>query len=204
MPAPRPRSSLRYWHPHMSGRGRACSARRANDANGIVRMEAAIAASYIGTKDAFDAMLDVLKHPRGGHLAYAITLLPRHRARCGRYWEGNPQLRRRRLLKEANRDARSFKEPPPTAAEAQFDSQPNLKLVNISCVPERMLFTVTQFAVTAGQPVKIVFTNADATDHNLVVVQPDALAEVGMAANDMAKDPRNANSDFIPAREAAT
>jgi putative heme-binding domain-containing protein len=62
-----------------------------------------------------------------------------------------------------------------------------------------MLFTLKQFAVTAGQPVKIVFTNPDATDHNLVVVKPDALAEVGMAANEMAKDPRNANSDFVPA-----
>ena len=62
-----------------------------------------------------------------------------------------------------------------------------------------MLFTVKQFAVTAGQPVKIVFTNPDATDHNLVIVKPDALAEVGMAANEMAKDPQNANSDFVPA-----
>jgi putative heme-binding domain-containing protein len=61
-----------------------------------------------------------------------------------------------------------------------------------------MLFTVKQFAVTAGQPVKIVFTNPDATDHNLVIVKPEALAEVGMAANEMAKDPRNANSDFVP------
>ena len=68
----------------------------------------------------------------------------------------------------------------------------------ISCIPERMLFTVSQFAVKPGQPVKVVFTNPDATDHNLVLVKPDALAEVGMAGNEMAKDPRNANSDFIP------
>jgi putative heme-binding domain-containing protein len=61
-----------------------------------------------------------------------------------------------------------------------------------------MLFTVKQFAILAGQPVKIVFSNPDATDHNLVIVKPDALAEVGMAANEMAKDPRNANSDFVP------
>ena len=44
-----------------------------------------------------------------------------------------------------------------------------------------MLFTVDQFAVTTGQPVKLVFTNPDATDHNLVIVKPDALEEVGMA-----------------------
>src|SRR5947208_2370708 len=62
-----------------------------------------------------------------------------------------------------------------------------------------MLFTVKQIVVTTGQPVKIVFSNPDATDHNLVIVKPDALAEVGMAANEMAKDPKNANSDFVPA-----
>ena len=51
---------------------------------------------------------------------------------------------------------------------------------------------------TTGQPVKIVFRNADATDHNLLFVRPGAVAEVGMAANEMAKDPKNANSDFHP------
>jgi len=62
-----------------------------------------------------------------------------------------------------------------------------------------MRYTVSQFAVTTGQPVKIVFTNPDATDHNLVIVKPGALEEVGMAANAMARDPKFANSDFIPA-----
>ena len=60
------------------------------------------------------------------------------------------------------------------------------------------MYTVKQFAVTTGQPIKLVFVNPDATDHNLVIVQPDALEEVGMAANEMARDPKNANSDFIP------
>ena len=39
--------------------------------------------------------------------------------------------------------------------------------MKMSCVPERMLFTVKQFAVKTGQRVKVVFTNPDATDHNL-------------------------------------
>ena len=164
-------------------------------------MEAAIAASYIGTKDALDAMLDVLKHPRDGHLAYAITCSLGSRT-LRPHWEGNPDIQRRQHPASQPTARRSINEPTPTASEAQFDSQPNLKIVNISCQPERMLFTVKQFAVTTGQPVKIVFTNPDATDHNLVVVKPDALAEVGMAANEMAKDPQNANSDFIPADEA--
>jgi putative heme-binding domain-containing protein len=186
---------LRYWHPHMSDAADLLR-RSANDPNGIVRMEAVIAASYLGSKEAFEAALDVLKHPREGHLAYAVTsALGSNTLRP--YWEGNPRYGIARLLKEANREL-VIKEPPPTAGQAQFDSQSNLKRVDISCVSERMLFNVTQFAVTVGQPVKIVFTNADATDHNLLVVRPGALAEVGMAANEMARDPRNANSDFIP------
>lgn len=186
---------LRYWHRHMPD---AISLLRksANDPNGIVRMEAAIAASYIGSKEALDAMLDVFKHPRGGHLDYAITCaLGSHTLKP--HWEGNPNYSIAKLLKQSARHD-ELQEPAPTVSEAEFDNQKNVKVVKISCIPERMLFTIEQFTATTGQPVKLVFTNPDATDHNLVIVKPDALAEVGMAANDMAKDPRNANSDFIP------
>ncbi len=186
---------LRYWHDEMPD-AIALLRQAANDANGIVRMEAAIAASYIGTREAFEAMLDVFKHPRGGHLQYAIACsLGSHTLRP--FWENDPKGDIAKLLKQSSR-IDEFKEPTPSASQAQFDGQKNLKLVKVSCIPERMLFDVKQIAVTPGQPVKIVFTNPDATDHNLVFVKPGALAEVGMAANEMAKDPRNANSDFIP------
>ncbi|QDT53735.1 Auracyanin-A precursor [Caulifigura coniformis] len=186
---------LRYWHPQFDDVADLIRA-SANDPNGIVRMEAAIATSYIGTKPTFDAMLDVLKHPREGAMGYAITsALGSHTLRA--LWEGNSSYDVARILAQAAR-ARVIREPKPTAAEAAFDRKPGLKQVSISCVPERMLFTVTDFAVMPGQPVKLTVRNADATDHNLVIVKPDALAEVGMAANEMAKDPRNAASDFIP------
>jgi putative heme-binding domain-containing protein len=186
---------LRYWHSHLPDCVELIRA-AANDSSGLVRMEAAIAASYIGTKEALDAMLDVLKHPRGGHLAYAITC-SLGSAPLRRHWEGNAAYNVTSILRASSR-TQPLREPTPTASEAQFDSQPNLKAIIVSCQAERMLFTVKQFAVMAGQPVKIVFTNPDATDHNLVIVKPDALAEVGIAANEMAKDPRNANSDFVP------
>ncbi len=186
---------LRYWHPHLQDAA-VLLRKAANDSNGIVRMEAAIAASYVGSPEALDALLDIFKHPRGKHLDYAIrcalgsrTLKP--------LWEGNPKYQVAKLLKDLTPQD-DFREPNPTAGEAEFDTKPNLSVVRISCVPERMLFTLDQFAVTTGQPVKVVFTNPDATDHNLVFLTPGSLAEVGMAANDMAKDPRNANSDFIP------
>ena len=187
---------LRFWHKQMPDAVQLLR-KAANDSNGIVRMQAAIAASYIGTKEAFDAMLDVFNHPRGGHLEYAI--------RCSlgshtmvRYWKNNPNDRVAKLLKKAA-EPDEFREPTPGAREAQFDSQKNLKVVRISCIPKRMLFSKKLIVAKTGQPLKIVFTNPDATDHNLVIVKPGAMAEVGMAANEMAKDPKNASSDFIPA-----
>lgn len=186
---------LRYWHPYLMDTPDWIR-RSANDRHGIVRMEAALAASHVGTREAYDAMLDVLQHPRGGHLAYAIVCsLGSHTLRP--YWEhvpGNPVAK---LLKEAAREQR-IQEPKANAQETKFDNQPNLRRISIATVPERMLFSVRDFTVLPGQPVKLVFTNPDATDHNLAILRPGSLAEVGMAANEMAKDPRNAASDFLP------
>jgi putative heme-binding domain-containing protein len=191
---------LRYWHPHLPN-VIGLLRRAANDPNSLVRMEAAIAASYIGSKAALDAMLDVLKHPRGGHLAYAITCAIGSES-LKRHWQGDPSYDLAKLLKAASQSD-DLKEPKSNASQARFDRQKNLKSMKISCTPERMQFTVKQFVVTLGQPVKLVFTNPDATNHNLLIVRPDALEEVGMAANAMAKDPKNANSDFIPAEKQA-
>ena len=49
-----------------------------------------------------------------------------------------------------------------------------------------------------GQPVKLVFLNPDAMQHNLVIVKPGALEEVGMAGNEMAKDPDGIKRHFVP------
>jgi putative heme-binding domain-containing protein len=186
---------LRYWHTHLPD-AIPLLRKASNDSNGIVRMEAAIAASYIGTEEALQAMLDVFKHPRGGHLDYAIRCsLGSHTLK--RYWEDNPRYEVARLLKRSPR-IDEFAEPKRTRAQVRFDRQKDLATVKISCILERMLFTVEQFSLKPEQPVKIVFTNPDATEHNLVIVQPNALEEVGMAANEMARDPRNASSDFIP------
>ncbi|MBL8828850.1 MAG: HEAT repeat domain-containing protein, partial [Planctomycetaceae bacterium] len=187
---------LRYWHPTLSD-GIDLLSRAANDSHAIVRMQAAIAASWIGTRPALDAMLDVLKHPREEHLTYAIVCaLNSHTLRP--LWEGNPQYAAvAKVMRPSPRDE-ALAEPKPKGAEIVFDRDPTLRTVRIGCIPERMLFTTTEFVVRPGQPIKLVFTNPDATDHNLILIRPGTLAEVGMAANDMAKDPMNANSDFVP------
>ncbi len=186
---------LRYWHPLLADTP-ALLNRAANDPHGMVRMEAAIAASYVGSKPAFEAILDLFQHARQEHLAYAIVgALGSHTLRP--YWENDSQYGIATLLRRAARK-NVIKEPTPNAKQRRFDRQSDLKVVKIAAIPERMLFSVKNFRAIPGQPVKLVFTNPDATDHNLVVIKPGALAEVGMAANEMAKDPRNANSDFVP------
>ena len=63
------------------------------------------------------------------------------------------------------------------------------------------MFDVTRFRVKPGQPVRIDFINPDATAHNLVIVKPGATEEVGLAANEMAKDPESVKSgQFLPNR----
>lgn len=186
---------LRYWHgdfPDAIERLR----KAANDPYSMVRMQAAILASYIGTKSALDAMLETLNHPAEGHLSYAIvcslgskTLRP--------HWESDSSSNVAQMLRDAKKRT-ELREPPASAQDAQFDSQPDVAKFTISCLPEVMKFDTEQIAVKTGQPVKIVFMNPDATDHNMVFVKPGALAEVGMAANAMARDPKNAMSDFVP------
>ncbi|MCB9949531.1 MAG: c-type cytochrome [Planctomycetaceae bacterium] len=190
---------LRYWSPQLDD-AEALLQTAANDSNGIVRMEAAIAATYFGTKPALDSVLDTFKYPRGGHLDYAITCALGSKS-LRQHWEGNPNYNIEAILKAASQEE-VLKEPEPTAEEKLFDGQKNLKSVRMGCVPERMKYTVESFYAKPGQPVKIVFENPDATNHNLVFVQPGAVADVGVAANAMAKDPKNAESDFLPADKA--
>ena len=186
---------LRYWYRDYDD-AYELLARAVNDPYAMVRMEGVIASTYIGTREALDTMLQVLAHPQGGHLRYAISCaLGSHTLK--RHWEGDESYNLAKLLREAQQSA-GLREPSASASDAQFDSQSDLATIKISCVPEVMRFTKEQFTVKSGQPVKIVFTNPDATDHNFVLVKPGALEEVGMAANAMARDPRNANSNFIP------
>ena len=174
----------------------------AHDENGLVRMEAAIAASYLGTPKALDSLLGILKQPNEKHLSYAIRCALGSR-KIQPLWQGNHELA------QANPHLASFvasfnkrqrlQPRGASAKDAQFDSQKDLKTIRITCIRERMLYDVTRFSVKAGQPVRIDFINPDATAHNLVIVQPGGVEEVGLAANDMAKDPNAIKTgQFIP------
>jgi len=191
---------LRYWHEDMKD---PLSHLRAstNDQDGLVRLEGAIAASYIGNEGALEALLDTLKHPHGGHLTYAIrtslgsrTLKP--------YWDKNEAFNAAHpeLSEFLDTFEKSLKAKPKFtgAQDAAFDNLKGIKKVKITCIKERMLYDVTKIEVKPNQPVRLELWNPDATAHNLVIVKPGALEEVGMAGNEMAKDPNGLKKDFIP------
>ncbi|MCH1510437.1 MAG: plastocyanin/azurin family copper-binding protein [Akkermansiaceae bacterium] len=163
-----------------------------------VRREAVIAASYVGSKEAFEAILPVLEQEAGVHLSYAIrsSLLS---ANLERHWAGSThEAMIKPALAKLNQRARTQ----PTvgnAGNANFDSQKSLQTVEICCVPERLLFTKEKFTVKAGKAVKLIFKNPDATQHNLVILdRGGSVEEVGMAGNEMAKSPEGIKKHFVP------
>jgi len=174
-----------------------------NDKSGLVRLEAAIAASYIGTPEALEAALDLLKHPMDPYLTYALrTSLDSHTLQP--LWKGNtafmqkhPELEKFLKDSEPTKPALMAKKKKPEPPNP-FDNQPGLQTITIKTIPERLLYDLREFKVAPGAPVKLVFENPDVTPHNLLIVQPGAADEVGMAGNEMAKTPDGFAKGFIP------
>jgi plastocyanin len=178
-------------------------AKFANDPSGLVRLEAAIAASYIGTPEALEAALNLLKHPMDPYLTYALrTSLDSHTLQP--LWKGNtafmqkhPELEKFLQDSEPTKPALMAKKKKPEPPNP-FDAQPGLQTITIKTIPERLLYDLRSFQVAPGAPVKLVFENPDVTPHNLLIVQPGAADEVGLAGNEMAKTPDGFAKGFIP------
>ena len=172
--------------------------KRAADDNGMVRMEAMIAASYIGTKEALDAVAGVLDLPMDDHLKYAVRTSLGSEALV-QHWKAGDYPKITAFVQEFEKNHKlGFLERPRTGAETAFDKQPGVAKIAIACVRERMLFNKTEFSVKPGQPVSLAFSNPDATAHNLAICEPGSVEEIGMAGNEMAKDPEGLKKDFIP------
>ncbi|MED6315338.1 MAG: plastocyanin/azurin family copper-binding protein, partial [Verrucomicrobiota bacterium] len=193
---------FRYWHSHFKNQEEILN-KLANDPSSLVRMETAIAISYIGTPWALDALVKILSQPNIGHLSYAINAtLGSHTIKP--LWSDNHEATTKyteiaKFITAFNLRQKMSPKKRYSARDAEFDNRKGLKVIKISAVKERMIFDVTRFEVNAGQPVRIDFTNPDATAHNIVIVAPGAEAEIGEAANEMAKDPKEAQrGQYVP------
>ena len=68
----------------------------------------------------------------------------------------------------------------------------------VRTIPEQMLYDKTLVVVEAGKPVEIILINDDAMPHNLVVIAPGALEEIGNVAEKMPPDPDTQGRLYVP------
>jgi len=190
---------LRFWHESI-GATKTNELLRAGAAHTSqhVRREAVIAASYVGSQGALDAVLPVLDGESGTHLSYAITSSFLSES-LSRHWENGAKSKEIKSALATLGKAANTKPVVRSANESNFDSQKGLQTVEISCVVGRMLFSVDKFSVKAGKPVKLVLKNPDATAHNLLILNIGTpIEEIGIAANEMAKSKEGEKKHFVP------
>ena len=73
-----------------------------------------------------------------------------------------------------------------------------VRVVRIGTLPEKMAYDKELIAVRAGKAVEIVFENIDLMPHNLVITQPGAMEEIGLAAEAFATQPGAAAQQYVP------
>lgn len=71
--------------------------------------------------------------------------------------------------------------------------------LRVQAVPHQMQFSPVELRVKAGQPVRIIFENPDLMQHNLLILAPGTIEEVGELADQMATAPDGMAKQYIPA-----
>ena len=70
--------------------------------------------------------------------------------------------------------------------------------ITIKVVPDVLQYDTESITVTASQKVIIEFENTDHMQHNLLIIKPGTLQEVGAAADALARDPKGAEKNYVP------
>lgn len=191
---------IRYTHAQMQS-PTATLKKMSADPSGLVRLEAIIAASYVDSREAVDVVLTAIKHPMDNYLTMAArmsldALSPHWKKDQKLIQNPHNDLMHFMVMSEPNNFGKVRKQRV-TGKDRAFDRK-NPTTIKIETEPERLLYTNTEFKVKAGTPVKVIFHNPDVTPHNLVFVKPGTETEVGLAANEMAKEPDGLKKGFIP------
>jgi putative heme-binding domain-containing protein len=74
----------------------------------------------------------------------------------------------------------------------------DVRVIAITTVPERMIYDKERIVVEAGRPVELRFSNGDRMPHNLVLVQPGFMEEVGLLAESSAQAPDAMARQYVP------
>ncbi len=70
--------------------------------------------------------------------------------------------------------------------------------VEISTIPSQMTYDRKEFSVAPESLVHLILHNPDALEHNLLLVSPNALAEIGLAGDRMGQTPEGKVKEFVP------
>jgi putative heme-binding domain-containing protein len=73
-----------------------------------------------------------------------------------------------------------------------------VRVLRLATVVEQMRYDKERLVVRAGKPVEILFDNNDLMPHNLVIVQPGALEEIGKLAEATATEPGALARHYVP------
>ena len=73
-----------------------------------------------------------------------------------------------------------------------------VRVLRVGTLPERMAYDQETLVVQAGKPVEILFDNIDLMPHNLVILKPGSLEEVGMMAETTATSADAQARQFVP------
>ncbi len=68
----------------------------------------------------------------------------------------------------------------------------------IKAIVGEMKYDITNFNAKAGKTLKIIFENPDHMQHNLLILKPGTLEKVGLAADELAKQPNGVELQYIP------
>ncbi len=79
--------------------------------------------------------------------------------------------------------------------------QLKVRVVAIGTVPGRMIYDKEKIVVQAGKPVEFRFTNSDQMPHNLAVVQPGTIRQMGELAEGTSRGPDAIRRHYIPASD---
>ncbi|MBO9639194.1 MAG: ThuA domain-containing protein [Siphonobacter aquaeclarae] len=75
---------------------------------------------------------------------------------------------------------------------------PNLQVVKLKTVTEKLQFNLKEFTVVAGQPVEVQIENPDQMQHNFVIGKPKSLEAIGKAADAMITRPDAVYKSYVP------
>ncbi|NND35462.1 MAG: dehydrogenase [Saprospiraceae bacterium] len=72
------------------------------------------------------------------------------------------------------------------------------RVIEMATVPDQMKYDLEEFSVQAGERVKIVFSNNDGMQHNLLIGSPGSLEMIGKTADQMAQSSVGVEKEYIP------